>query len=388
MKIAIIGAGYVGLSNALLFAKNNKINIIDINQKRVNLLKNSISPIKDKLISKYLKQYRKNLEIFNQIDSSINECSYSIIATPTNFDSKKRSFDISSVLAVLNHLNKLKFKNDIIIRSTLPIGCTQKLANKFKHLSILYFPEFLREGNALYDSLYPSRIVAGGEKKKALKFICLLLKNAKKKNIPTLDTSYDEAEAIKLFSNTYLAMRIAFFNELDSFASIKGLNSEEIIRGLSMDNRIGNYYNNPSFGYGGYCLPKDSKQLDKDFGSISHKLIQSINQSNKKRKEFVSERILSSTVGIIGIYRLSMKKHSDNHRDSAIISIVKSLKKNNRKILIYEPTINSKTFLGIQIQNNFDLFIKGSDYIVANRLTDEIVESGKKVFSRDIFRKN
>ena len=384
MKIVIIGAGYVGLGNALLLAQNNEVLLIDTDPKKVRSINAGISPIEDDLVSRYLKKYQGNVSAIANIDETINSFKLCIIATPTNFKNKIIGFDTSTIDKNLSYLKKFKFKNPIVIRSTIPIGYTESAIKKYKDLKISFFPEFLREGYALHDNLYPSRIIAGGSKQNSKLFAGLLKENAKKKDVPTLFTSPTEAEAIKLFSNTYLAMRISFFNELDSFAMIKNLNTENIINGIGLDDRIGNFYNNPSFGYGGYCLPKDTKQLASNFSDIPHYLIKATIKSNIERKKIIAKNILHGKYRVIGIYRLTMKSNSDNFRESAINDVIKILKKSDKEIIIYEPNV-ARSFLGCKVENNFEEFLKKSDVIVANRVSKDLEKSKKIILTRDIF---
>ncbi len=388
MNISILGAGYVGLSNAILLAQNNKVNLIDINKEKILLLQNKKSPIQDSLIQKYLSKNKLLISFDHNLDENLLKSQAILIATPTNFNSKTKSFDTSSIENILKKLKEFNFSKLVVIRSTVPVGFTKKMQNRYPNLDLAFFPEFLREGDALKDSLYPSRIICGSKSTKARLFLKLLKDGAIKKNIDTQITTSSEAEAIKLFSNMYLAMRISFFNELDTFALSKNLDPEKIIRGLSSDPRIGNYYNNPSFGYGGYCLPKDTLQLKQNFQDIPQKLIQGTIQSNKLRKNFIADEILNKKVGIIGIYKLSMKSGSDNWRQSAILDIIKLLRKKGKKIIIYEPMITSKTFLGASIENDLKKFKYLAKLIVANRFEEELEDTKNIVFTRDIFQKN
>ena len=387
MRISVIGAGYVGLSNALLLSKLNTVNLIDINEEKILCLKSKKSPINDPLIKKYLA--KKNLSInFNTKIENLDSTDIVLVATPTNFNSRKKNFDTASIEQVLDELKRKKFSKLVVIRSTVPIGFTEKMQKEFTKFDIAFFPEFLREGCALKDNLYPTRIICGSKSKAAKKFLHTLKNCAIKKNIDMKITNPSEAEAIKLFSNTYLAMRISFFNELDTFAISKNLDSKNIIEGVSLDPRIGNFYNNPSFGYGGYCLPKDTRQLKQNYLDIPQKLINGTIQSNKFRKDFIVSKILETGISEIGIYRLSMKAGSDNWRESAVIDVMKKLKKNGKKIFIYEPLISAETFMGNKVVNNLKNFKQYSKLILANRL-DEKIESTKKIlFTRDIFREN
>ena len=388
MNITILGAGYVGLSNAILLAKNNQVTLVDIDKEKISLLKKKKSPIRDSLIQRYLSKKNLSLTFDTQISNNLSKSKAVLIATPTNFDPKTKSFDTVSIEDILKRLKKNKFSKLVVIRSTVPVGFTEKMQKKYPNIDIAFFPEFLREGDALRDSLYPSRIICGSKTNKARFFLNLLKDSAIKKNIQTQITSSSEAEAIKLFSNMYLAMRIAFFNELDSFSLSKNLNSKEIIDGLSSDPRIGNYYNNPSFGYGGYCLPKDTQQLRQNFKDIPQKLIQATIQSNHLRKKFIVNEILKRKPKIIGIYRLSMKTGSDNWRESAIIDIIKSLKRKKNQLIIYEPLLSKKTFMGISIEKDLEKFKNKSKLIVANRFDGALGDNDEILFTRDIFNEN
>jgi len=388
VNITILGAGYVGLSNAILLAKNNQVTLVDIDEEKISLLKKKKSPIRDSLIQRYLSKKNLSLTFDTQISNNLSKSKAVLIATPTNFDPKTKSFDTVSIEDILKKLKRNKFSKLVVIRSTVPVGFTEKMQKKYPNIDIAFFPEFLREGDALRDSLYPSRIICGSKTNKARFFLNLLKDSAIKKNIQTQITSSSEAEAIKLFSNMYLAMRIAFFNELDSFSLSKNLHSKEIIDGLSSDPRIGNYYNNPSFGYGGYCLPKDTQQLRQNFKDIPQKLIQATIQSNHLRKKFIVNEILKRKAKIIGIYRLSMKTGSDNWRESAIIDVIKSLKREQNQLIIYEPLLSKKTFMGISIENDLEKFKNKSKLIVANRFDGALGDNDEILFTRDIFNEN
>ena len=388
MNITILGAGYVGLSNAILLAKNNQVTLVDIDKEKISLLKKKKSPIRDSLIQRYLSKKNLSLTFDTQISNNLSKSKAVLIATPTNFDPKTKSFDTVSIEDILKRLKRNKFSKLVVIRSTVPVGFTEKMQKKYPNIDIAFFPEFLREGDALRDSLYPSRIICGSKTNKARFFLNLLKDSAIKKNIQTQITSSSEAEAIKLFSNMYLAMRIAFFNELDSFSLSKNLNSKDIIDGLSSDPRIGNYYNNPSFGYGGYCLPKDTQQLRQNFKDIPQKLIQATIQSNHLRKKFIVNEILKRKAKIIGIYRLSMKTGSDNWRESAIIDVIKSLKREQNQLIIYEPLLSKKTFMGISIEKDLEKFKNKSKLIVANRFDGALGDNDEILFTRDIFNEN
>ena len=388
MKITILGAGYVGLSNAILLAKNNQVTLIDVDKEKISLLKKKKSPISDTLIQRYLSKKKLSLTFDTEMNDNLFSSKIVLVATPTNFNSKTKSFDTSSIEGILKKLKKNNFSKLVVIRSTVPVGFTEKMQTKYPNLDIAFFPEFLREGEALRDSLYPTRIICGSKSKRAIFFLNLLKESAIKKNIKTQITSSPEAEAIKLFSNMYLAMRISFFNELDSFSLSKNLNSKEIINGLSSDPRIGTHYNNPSFGYGGYCLPKDTQQLRQSFKDIPQKLIHATIQSNLLRKKFIVNEILNRKVKTVGIYRLSMKAGSDNWRESAVIDIIKFLKKEGKEMLIYEPLFTGNTFMGITVENNLKCFKSESELIIANRFEQNLNDKKEILFTRDIFNKN
>ena len=388
MKIAVVGMGYVGLSNAIALAQRNTVSVLEISSEKVDLLNNRESPLVDSLADKYLKKKSIDISATTKSDEAYKNAKYILICTPTNFDEKNNSFDTSSINSVIDDISKTKFKGTIIIRSTIPIGFTKEVQRKYDSLNIAFFPEFLREGSALEDCLNPSRIVCGSKHSHAKKFLNLLVECSRNKNIPTLVTDSSEAEAIKLFSNTYLAMRVAFFNELDTFALSKSLNTKDIIDGISMDSRIGNHYNNPSFGYGGYCLPKDTKQLVSNYNSIPQELIKATVLSNKKRKNFLISHIKNYAANKIGIYRLAMKQGSDNWRESAVLEIMKRLKVNKKEVLIYEPHFSKKTFTGIKVISDLDKFKENCDLIIANRVEDELRDVSSKIFTRDVFGNN
>lgn len=387
-NIAIIGSGYVGMSLAVLLSQKHKINIIDIDEEKVEKINQGISPIKDDLISEYLATKNLKLHASTPNDSILEISNIIIIATPTDFDEKTNKFDTSSVDIVIDEIIKKNIDSTIVIKSTIPEGHTEFLQEKYNNKRIIFSPEFLREGNALYDNLYPSRIVVGGKCEHAKVFADLLKNASLKKEAKVLFTSSREAEAIKLFSNTYLALRVAFFNELDTYAMSKGLNSKDIITGLSLDERIGDHYNNPSFGYGGYCLPKDTKQLLANFSDIPQDLIKSVISSNSKRKIFMANAILETRSSIIGFYKLAMKKNSDNFRSSSIIDVIELVKTSGKKIIIFEPNINNQHFFDIEIDNNLESFKKRCDLIVTNRSEKALSNVQDKLFTRDIFKEN
>lgn len=387
MKIAIAGTGYVGLSLAVLLSEHHEVVALDILPDKVNLINQRHSPIKDDYIEKYFKEKSLNLIATTNYHTAFKNADFVIISTPTNYDDKANQFDTKSVEDVLEKLFKTPTNATIIIKSTIPAGYTEKLRQKYHYHNIIFSPEFLREGKALYDNLYPSRIIVGETTPFAHQFGDILKKCALN-NPPVLYMSSTEAEAVKLFSNTYLALRIAFFNELDTYAEVKGLNPQNIIRGVSLDPRIGNYYNNPSFGYGGYCLPKDTKQLLSNYQDIPQNLIEAIVKANQTRKSHIANQILASHPQTIGIYRLTMKANSDNFRSSAIIDIIKLLRNSGTAVIIYEPTLDSPTFQGCPIISDFDSFANKSDVILTNRLDPIISKYPKKLYTRDLFTRD
>ncbi|WP_300875461.1 nucleotide sugar dehydrogenase [uncultured Parasutterella sp.] len=385
-KIVIFGSGYVGLSNAVLLSQQNKVVAVDINEEKVRLINSGKSPIVDKEIQDYLDRGDLNLVATTDGLSEVNDADFIAICTPTNYDPSTNYFDTSSVSAVIESVSRVKPNATFIIKSTIPVGFTKSL--KEKGYNAIFIPEFLREGKALYDNLYPSRIVVGDDSERAKEFTSLLVSGAIKKDIPVLFTESTEAEAIKLFSNTYLAMRVSYFNELDSFCIAKNLNTEEIIRGVTLDPRIGEHYRNPSFGYGGYCLPKDTKQLLANYSDVPQTLIKATVESNNLRKEFISEIILKRKAPTVGIYRLVMKSGSDNFRDSAVQDIIEHLSSKGQKMVIYEPSLSVPNFNGVPIVNDLTKFKEISNLIVANRFNKDLLDVQEKVFSRDIFRNN
>jgi UDPglucose 6-dehydrogenase len=385
MKIAVAGAGYVGLSNAILLAQKNEVVLYDIDAAKIALINERISPIVDTDIEHFMTYEPLTLRATSDASDAFAGAEYIVIATPTDYDEITNYFNTSSITSVMSAIAALKLQSTIVIKSTVPVGYTKSVSDSHHFGQVLFSPEFLREGNALHDNLYPSRIIVGGDRAKAMDFASLMLEGSRQSAAPILITDHTEAEAIKLFSNTYLAMRVAFFNELDTYADTHKLNSREIIDGVGLDPRIGSHYNNPSFGYGGYCLPKDTKQLLSNYQDVPQNLISAIVAANATRKEFIAKAILQRRPKVAGVYRLTMKTNSDNFRESSIQDIIRMLQDNDVEVLIFEPLAKGASFLDAPITVDLDDFKMRSDVIIANRISDDLLDVKDKLFTRDLF---
>ena len=387
MKILVLGLGYVGTANAVLLSQQNEVICYDLNVDRINLINDKKSPIEDKEVSEYLLQKNLNLKGVVKFPSQ-NDFDFVVIATPTNYDPDTNNFDTSTVESSIENLISQNSKATIIIRSTLPVGFIERIQKKYSNQEIIFIPEFLREGKALYDSLHPSRIVVGSHSDQAKKFAQLLLEGATKKDVEVLYTNSKEAESSKLFANAFLAMRVTFFNELDTFAMARNLDTKEIVKAVSLDPRIGDYYNNPSFGYGGYCLPKDTKQLLRNFDQVPQKIMEAIIDSNTMRKDFLGQEIAKLKPKKVGVYRLAMKEGSDNIRESSMQGIMKKLKSKGIPMIIYEPLIKEEKFFNSPVYTDLEQFKKDSDLILCNRNSSELSDVQDKIFTRDIFQQD
>lgn len=388
MNISVFGLGYVGLANSLLLAQQEDVIAYDIVEKKILKLEQKMPTLVDNEIEEFIKKDNLNIEFTNDFQKAVEHAEYCIIATPTDYDEKKNYFNTSTVEDVIKKAVAIKPESLFIIKSTIPVGYTKELKEKFGTDNIIFSPEFLREGKALYDNLHPSRIVVGEKSERAERFANALLRNSYEEDVPVLYTDSTEAEAIKLFANTYLALRVSYFNELDTYAESRGLDAKQIIDGVSLDPRIGSHYNNPSFGYGGYCLPKDTKQLLANYDQVPNNIIGAIVDSNRTRKDFIADQILAKNPEVVGIYRLTMKANSDNFRYSSIQGIMKRIKAKGIEVVVYEPTLEEETFFNSTVIKDLDKFKKMCDLVVTNRFEEELEDIVEKVYTRDIFKRD
>ena len=388
MKIAVAGTGYVGLSLATLLSEKNEVYALDVIPEKVEMINNRISPIKDEYIEEYFKTKELNLTATLDYEEAFKDAEYIIISTPTNYDDEKNYFDTSTVEDVIEKVIKMNSNATIVVKSTIPVGFIESMKKKYNINNIMFSPEFLREGKALFDNLYPSRIIVGEKSERASKFANLLKDACLKEDVVIKYMDSTEAEAVKLFANTYLALRVSYFNELDTYAEIKGLNTQDIIEGVGLDPRIGSHYNNPSFGYGGYCLPKDTKQLLANYQDVPQNLIEAIVKSNDTRKEHITNMIIKKGVKTVGVYKLTMKTDSDNFRASAIQSIIEKLRGKGLDVIIYEPTLSTPKFNGCDVINDFEEFNDKSDIIVVNRADSNVKKLTKEIYTRDLFNRD
>ncbi len=388
MKIAVAGTGYVGLSIACLLAQRNEVIALDVIKEKVDMINAGKSPIRDKEIEDFLANKKLDLKATLDYKEAFEGAKFIIISTPTNYNDETKYFDTSSVEDIIEKVISMNLDTTMVIKSTIPVGYVESIKKKYGITNIMFSPEFLREGKALYDNLYPSRIIVGEKSEKAIEFANLLKDGALKENVETKYMNSTEAEAVKLFANTYLALRVSYFNELDTYAEIKGLNTKDIIEGVCLDPRIGTHYNNPSFGYGGYCLPKDTKQLLANFDDVPQNLIRAIVRSNETRKKHIADMVMKKSPKVVGIYRLTMKADSDNFRFSAIQGVISRLKEKNTKIIIYEPTLKDEEFDGCKVIKEFKKFAEKADVIIANRYEDQLFEVREKVYTRDLYSRD